>query len=399
VACSARSRLVSLRLAPFLAVLLMPLSLFPAIAADFNGVSKEPEAEPVVVPFQVINHIPFVEVRAGGRKWMFVLDTGAARCVVGEEFALEVVGRTSDPTLSDANVRGAAGDLKKLSVVVAPVLWAGPKPFINVETIVQDFSQFRSAGRPVDGILGFDLFRNTRWTIDYSGKQLRLAPLEGPPLPEATSLTYTVREGMPHLNVACQDQRMDFVIDTGSGGGFEVPAGRREFEFIYGPRPGSVMVTANGARPSRIGRLAGSIKLAGLEFVEPTVTGMPEALAFLGGQVLENYAITFDPKRSEVQLLPNRTEPVHLPAIRSLGIVFDRATEPWRILQVLDDTPAKGLPIETGDGCVQINGEPLAKWPRERYDREIDRAATMRLRLARGGMEFEVTVPISTLVP
>jgi C-terminal processing protease CtpA/Prc len=69
------------------------------------------------------------------------------------------------------------------------------------------------------------------------------------------------------------------------------------------------------------------------------------------------------------------------------------------VLTVIPDTPAAKLPLQAGDLCVRINGEPVAKWDYARYADLIKTAAKITYTFLIGTKEADIEVPIFELVP
>ncbi len=86
-------------------------------------------------------------------------------------------------------------------------------------------------------------------------------------------------------------------------------------------------------------------------------------------------------------------------ARRHTGLSFARAAVYWRVLSVIPDTPTAALPVQAGDLCVRINGEPVEKWGYERYAALLKTAAKITYTFLTGTKELDVEVPIFELVP
>ena len=75
--------------------------------------------------------------------------------------------------------------------------------------------------------------------------------------------------------------------------------------------------------------------------------------------MLQHFRLTFDQQRHLVTLVRSTDGPVVMEGRRSTGLSFRRFPNYWRLLAVVPDTPNSELPVQPGDLCVRINGEPV----------------------------------------
>ncbi len=69
------------------------------------------------------------------------------------------------------------------------------------------------------------------------------------------------------------------------------------------------------------------------------------------------------------------------------------------MLTVIPDTPTAALPVQAGDLCVRINGEPVDKWDYARYAALLKTATKITCTFLAGTKETDIEVPIFNLVP
>jgi hypothetical protein len=224
-------------------------------------------------------------------------------------------------------------------------------------------------------------------------------PADATSLSEDEGLPYTLRLGTPHITLRLQGHEIEFVIDTGASGSLALPASKMNLKFVSPPRAGRFSASLTGIKQDYYARLAGSLRIAGIEFIEPTVTSMPDDSCFIGGQILEHFTLIFDTLRQRVHFVPLQSGAIRLPSIRSSGLGFDRAVTPWNVLFVLPDSPAVTRQIHPGDRCVRVNGEPVSAWSPDRYADTVDQTNELHLTFVRDTKEFEVAVPVYVQVP
>ncbi len=398
-----------------LASVTRPESDFPELAVAFatsgltrpdldKGETPTPDrgsaAPSILIPFRKVFHVPLVQIEAAGRMWNFIVDTGAGWSAGSPEFALATVGATNSKANDRREVIEGSGEVINLSVVKLSLLRLGGKAFVNVPLVVTDFSRFTSVdGVQIDGLLGFQLFRNWRLTLDYAAGQMRLDPTNAPLVSVGTEVPYALREETPYVTLTLQGRPLDFILDTGNGGSLDFPAEQLGLQFVSPPWSGGLTATLAGNRTNRLARLAGTLELGGTEFIEPTVTGMPDNRFYVGGEILEHFTVTFDPLRQRVGFISNLPGPVRLPTRSETDVRFDRAKEPWTVLYVAAANSKLSGQIQLGDQCVRLNGEPVSAWPIERYQAFLQQTNMLHCRFARDGREFDVEVPIYMPVP
>ncbi|MFI5337084.1 MAG: hypothetical protein ACHQ5A_09895, partial [Opitutales bacterium] len=165
-----------------------------------------------------------------------------------------------------------------------------------------------------------------------------------------------------------------------------------------GPRVGTLVASLTGDRRQLIGRLAQNVTLGTHTVVQP-ITDLTDQLSSIGGEFLKNFTVTFDQRHNQVTFSRNADGPVHMESRRSTGLSFGRTPVYWRVLTVVPDTPAAQLPVQAGDLCVRLNGEPVEKWDSERYAALLRSAAKVTYTFLNGPKETDLEIPVIDLVP
>ena len=114
-----------------------------------------------------------IPVRLGERPARFALDTGASITVI----APEVAARCGIETTPSSNLTGGGGVAVKAAAGVIPELSIGDVKLSKVRVAAAEFLGMlsRAIGTPIDGILGSNVLRRFRLTIDYPKRRVRLA--------------------------------------------------------------------------------------------------------------------------------------------------------------------------------------------------------------------------------
>ena len=176
---------------------------------------------PVHVPLIGDRRIPIVDVMINGRgPYRFLIDAGgnvvSLRQSVAAEAGVEVKQR-----------------LSKRSALFVRSLEMGGHTFRDVHAV----------GEPVldvDGVIGFNVFRDGLLTLDYVHRRLTWEPGELPPPNGRDIIAYELRERTPHIKVDVGGTAIWMNVDTGA-----------EAPLIF---PASAMKTVRLASPPVPGR-------------------------------------------------------------------------------------------------------------------------------------------------
>ncbi|MBI2814931.1 MAG: aspartyl protease family protein [Opitutae bacterium] len=385
------------------------------------------EVQATTLPARVISNFFVVESRwDDGRTYRFIVDTGSSTSYVSADLArrfAEKEKKGAPPRT--VRVRSAGGGEVDLPAVTLRRLTLGASRFERVPALIYDFADLSGhLGLPIDGIIGFPVFRNTLVTLDYPGAQLILAPHPalpgnpaergvsgtntGPaavgngapptPAPRTATLAFNLQRGTPLIPVQMGNESFFVLIDSGSDGSLSLnPAGLHP-RFVQSPRRGTLISTLEGDRLQLTGRITQPV-LVGPHTIERPILDLTDQLSSLGGELLRHFTLTFDQRRNLVTFTRDTDGPITMEARRHTGLSFARSAVYWRVLSVIPDTPTAALPVQAGDLCVRINGEPVEKWGYERYAALLKTAAKITCTFLTGAKELDVEVPIFELVP
>jgi hypothetical protein len=358
------------------------------------------------IPARILSNFFIVETRwEDGRTYRLLVDTGSTISYVSPEVAKRFAVKQKKGEQPKVQVRSASGGEVELEAITLRRLTLGDAHFDRVPALIFDFTELSShLGVAIDGIIGFPVFRNTLLTLDYPGSRLIIGPYPAvyAPLPKQTSRVSTIpfnnQQGTPLIPIQMGNESFIVLIDSGSDGSLTInPAGLHP-QFANGPRVGTMVSSLQGDRRQLTGRLSQTVLIGGLT-VEQPIVDLTDQLSSIGGELLRHFAVTFDQRRNQVTLVHDQEGPVTMDARRHTGLSFARSPVYWRVLTVIPDTPAAQLPLQTGDLCVRINGEPVAKWDYTRYAQLLKTAAKVTYTFLVGTKETDIEVPIFDLVP
>lgn len=359
-----------------------------------------------VVPAKVISNFFLLEARqADGKTYRFMIDTGSSTTLVSPALAAALRQKEKKGPPRLMRVRSANGTEVELPTITLKELSLGDTRFARVPALEHDFTELSvHLGLQIDGMLGFTLFRDTLCTMDYPGARLELAPLPfltpepRKPTPRSATINYDNGQSTPLVTVQMGNESFVVLIDSGSDGSLSLnPAGLHP-RFVNAPRTGNLAATLGGDRPQLVGRLADNITL-GSHVIHQPVVDLTDQLSSLGGQLLRNFRLTFDQRRSLVTFARDAETPVEIAPRRSTGISFQRLPAYWKVLSLIPDAPVAAFPVQAGDLCIRINGEPVAAWDYERYTTLLRKAEKVTYTFLHATKEQDHEVPVFDLVP
>lgn len=358
-----------------------------------------------IVPARIVSNFFLVEAKqADGKPYRFMIDTGSSATLVSPALAsaLRLKEKGQPRTM---RVRGANGTEVELPAITLREISLGDVHFARVPAREYDFAELSvHVGLPIDGVLGFSLFRDTLCTLDYPNARLELAPVTflAPTVAKSTDRTATINydngQSTPLVTVQMGNESFVILLDSGSDGSLSLnPAGLHP-RFSQGPRSGNLAATLGGDRPQLVGRLAQNVNL-GSHVIQEPVVDLTDQLSSLGGELLRHFKLTFDQRRSLVTLVRDTDGPIQMPSRRSTGISFQRLSAYWKVISLIPDTPVNALPVQTGDLCIRINGEPVGAWNYDRYTALLREADKITYTFLNAAKERDHEVTVFDLVP
>jgi len=365
------------------------------------------ETRTTTLPARVISNFFVVETKlSDDNTYRFIIDTGSTATFVSPDLARRfALKEHRGATRRKVHVRSANGGEIELEAVTLRQLNLGDAQFKRVPALIFDFADLTGhLGVRIDGIIGFPVFHDTILTMDYPGQELRIAsyPLFNPPPAPAgakfSTIAFNNEQGTPLIPIQMGNESFVVLIDSGSDGSLSLnPVGLHP-QFVSEPRVGTLISSLQGDRRQLTGRLSQDV-LIGSSTIRKPIVDLTDQLSSIGGKFLRHFILTFDQRRNQVTFERDTDGAVSMAPRRSTGLSFARSAAYWRVLTVIPDTPATTLPIQAGDLCVRINGEPVAKWNPDRYAALLKSADKITFSFLTGTRETDVEVPLFELVP
>ena len=354
----------------------------------------------VLVPGQVIGSHFLVQSKWDKHgPWNFLIDTGSSVTLVSSEYAKWYSSKRPAPDAPSVRVKGANGNSSLMPAITLQRLDLGGARFDNIQALIGDLSDISShLGIKIDGILGFPLFRETIFTLDYPSSQLLLLPSGTAAQPAGATIKFNNDQRTPLIPVQLGSTTVFMLVDSGSDGPFELNPAGLNLSYAADPRAGATIGTLSGDRIQHVGRLKESIDIGHFEFKKPIVD-LTEQLSSIGGDVLKNFSVTFDQTHNQVTFSRPDSRTIEMPPKLSAGVAFAKGPTYWRVVAVVPDSPAAESGVQVGDLVTRINGESIANWPLTRYEAYVKHSAEIVFTFLEGSKERPAVVPIFTLVP
>jgi len=355
----------------------------------------------VVLPVEQFGHAQIVTAswdRHG--PYRFLVDTGSSITHVSPELANRYRRKNIPPVgIPPVRVRSANGTITELPTAVIAQIDLGDAHFEDVPVCIYDCSALSAHfGVKIDGILGYPLFRDTRLTLDYPQSRIILAPAKSTALVPGTALPSTSVQGLPYVPVKFGEQEISMLVDSGSDATLNLDPNGLELDYRAKPRPAVLVGTLTGDHLQESARLNDTLHIGNFSVPEPIVY-LNENLNSIGGGLLRNFTVTFDQAKKSVTFFREARAPITVPSKRSTGLSFSKTPAYWRVAGVVPDSPATWANVQAGDLISRINGEPVAQWNFQRYERLIAEADEVTYTFLRGTEETDRTLSVFLLVP
>lgn len=349
----------------------------------------------VKVPMLRYERLPLIEVTINGKgPFRLVLDTGASGVLLSKDHAdsLSLPSPPGMPAGMKTQVMTPGGPIAA-TLAYIDELRIDDVQIRGIWTIVTELP----FGEAIDGVIGMNLFRSGLLTYDYPGGRFVLSQGELPEVNNRDVFAYRTPQNSgshPTINLTIGDKPVEFLIDTGFGGWFSVPATfAQQLSITAGPVDSRMGLAVGGSMRQRIARVASVISIGRYSVNRPVVQIQPEggdspmpARKVVGTSFLEHFVVTIDGTNNRIQLANGPEAPMTPPAVRYLGLGLKQVGQQMEIWAVHPDSNAKTLGLSEGDRIHAFNGRPAAKLYRSDQWRKLLRTAdTITVTYAPGG--------------
>jgi hypothetical protein len=364
------------------------------------------------VPFDLVNNHIYADAFINGTKVRVIVDTGGVNLLTPE--GAKKLGLTTEGKLAGQGV----GEQKvEVGLAHAHDVKLGGAVLDNPVFYVMDLGVISSLdGAQADGLVGFEMFRRFRVTVDYAAKVLTLSEPSKFHAPEGAHVVpFELADRIPIVKGTLDGLPVRLSIDTGSRASLTMHSpfvNANGLVAKYGAA--SERITGWGVggpalgRPARLGVLtlgdvtvndiAGDLFLGNKgSFSNPDLSGN------LGGGVLHRFTVSFDYDAMRMYLVPNADFAKPDPFDRSgMWLVLDGNA--LKIVGVAPDGPAAKAGLAANDRVARINGELVTKrtlgdWRRFLATEAAGKRVSLSIAAGGAGNARKVEVVLTDAIP
>lgn len=338
-------------------------------ASDVHDFSIAGAATSTSVPFDLVDNHVYLSVMLDGKgPYRFIYDTGGAN-IVDPAVAREI-GATGRGSVQGSGVGSTTESVSFATVDTMQIGDATVKhQLFGVAPTRLGFGI--SGGRPVDGLIGFEVLSRFITTFDYAHNVVVLSMPQSPPpvLPGSSVAPFVLDGRQPQFGCAIDGVASQCTLDTGARNSISL------FTPFLAAHPSVIPATLTavgvngfgfgGPEFGKLGRIA-SLQFAG--FTLHDVVGdftiqqkgafaAPFVAANVGGNLWRRFTLTLDYGNQTMTLRPDAAfdQPdVHERA----GLFLLNRGGKYVVLDARPGTPAAQAGIVRGDTIVTIDGKP-----------------------------------------
>ncbi len=174
----------------------------------------------VEIPFNYANKHIYIEVVISGKKYNFVFDSGYEVTTIDSNIAKEIQYKI----IKEVSLSGSSFADQKVTLVELPNIAIASLDFEETYGLLQDLSFTKKpATQKIDGIIGNNVMRKSKWQIDYVQKVIRISNKidQFKNLPTAKKIELNNKDwGLGYVAIELNNQKHQFLFDLGSNGEF-----------------------------------------------------------------------------------------------------------------------------------------------------------------------------------
>ena len=239
----------------------------------------------VEIPFNYVNKHIFIEVMISEKKYNFLFDTGCEITTIDPKISNEI----NYKFIKEISLSGSSIDNQKVNLVELPNISISNLIFEETYGMIQDLSYIKEnkESNKVNGVIGNNLMRKSRWQIDYVKKVIRISNKidQFKNIPTAKKIELNNKDwGLGYVDIELNNQKHKFIFDLGSSG--ELTANHSFVKFLK--QKDTLLQQEKQTFP------VGKIKVGEIELDDKSITLEKRAASLLGNAFFENYLVTID---------------------------------------------------------------------------------------------------------
>ncbi len=337
-------------------VLLFSLQYAAQSKKFYNSGSATLPATVEALPFTYQNDLPLVEVTIGGKKHIFLFDTGAPTIIspaTYKELRLK--------SISEGAIHDSQKNMRKEIFTKVPAMKIGNVTFNNIGAIVMDFSQPEFTCLKIDGIIGANQMAHLYWKINYADGKILVSNnihlLKQNDFPVKIPFKPT-RQKTPLIATSLLGRKVNLTFDTGFNGYFKLNNSIADVEsniskenYVVTEGVNAVSMYGGAKMEQEYEFLLNNFTLGEQKFENQIFdTGISN---LIGNKFLRNYEYILDWKKSLVYLKPLEKE-AH--KSESFGFGYRFIKNKAFVVLVFKE---KNIPLKLDDEILEINGISL----------------------------------------
>jgi hypothetical protein len=319
------------------------------------------DAKKTVIPFKLINNLIFIPINVNGVDLTFLLDTGVAETLLfsldNQEVRLSNVEKIKFSGLGgDLSIDGFRSD-KNIGKIGDDLI----NPSLTIFLILnQEFNISSHVGIPVNGVIGYHLFKNHPIMIDYMSKKITVYNdynVFKKKVKKFEEFPISIEKSKPYLNadveMTHEKKSSKLLIDLGNSDPIWLfPTLIKDF--VYN-RPNIEDFLGRGFNGDIYGKRSRihNFYIGDFRFEKP-LTAMPDEFSIqhvhlvderkgsVGGEIMRRFTVAFDYPNQKIYLKKNRDfdDPFHF---NMSGLDFRQDGLQWQEDMVkIETTKANG---------------------------------------------------------
>ena len=370
-------------------------------------------AKATTFSFKLSNNHIYLEVRLNGRPYEFVFDTGGLNVItptVAHELGLTPQGAIQGSGAGEGSAEVGFTTVDRLEVGGA---WLEKQTFavISLEGLFADLAKVE--GRPVSGIIGYEVFKRFIVDLDYENARITLADTEGFAYRgSGVRVPMDLNERTPEVKGEIDGLPGKFSLDTGSRSSLDLAApfvAKNNLVARYDAKyQGVTGWGVGGAARSWIVRgnrlsLGGAIVDAPVVMLAQSKKGSNSDTYLagnVGAGVLKQFNIVWNYSGHEIFFQKNKNY--------GQRDVFDRAgfwinltDGTFEVIDVIAGGPADAAGLKPGDRIVGVNGKKAVgdlSLPDFRLLKMAPAGTNLILDVQRGAQRLQINVTLKDIV-
>lgn len=357
-----------LKLTRFAVAAARPLSAYARPTAPPTGVTIDGGATTATVPFRLLNNHIYVEAMVNGKgPYNFLVDTGGHTLLsprVVHEVGLKSVGTATTSGAGEGTETSGFAQVDEIAI--------GPVKMRDQMGFTTEIYKPAIEGVPVDGMVGFELFRRLAVVVDYGRQTLTFTDFAHfDPKGLGTAIPFKFYDHLPNVEGKVDDLPARFDIDTGSRAEVDITSpfvARMNLRARFSKGVSAVTGWGVGG-PSRsyvvrmpsltLGTVRVDGPTAGLSEDKGGSISDPNYEGNVGSGFLKRFVVSFDYSKQIMYLKPIVPAPVDAGRFDRSGMWINAGPEGYVVTSVSAGGPAAEAGLVVGDVITQLDGKPV----------------------------------------